>query len=156
MRGVRGLILMFAILAGGAVAHAVQPDEILTDAGQESRARALSVGLRCLVCQNQSIDDSDAPLARDLRVLVRERIKAGDSDAAVIDYVVQRYGDFVLLKPPFKPVTLILWGTPLAVLLGGLWLAMRAGRGGVPARKADDTLTDAEKVKLDALLGKDS
>ena len=156
MRGVRGFVLILAMLAGGAVAHAVQPDEILTDAAQESRARAVSAGLRCLVCQNQSIDDSDAPLARDLRVLVRERIKAGDTDAAVIDYVVQRYGDFVLLKPPFKPVTLILWGTPLAVLLGGLWLAMRAGRGSVPARKADDTLTDAEKEKLDALLGKDA
>ncbi len=155
MRRVRDFVLVVAMLAGGAVAHAVQPDEILNDAAQESRARALSAGLRCLVCQNQSIDDSDAPLARDLRVLVRERVTAGDSDAAVIDYVVARYGDFVLLKPPFKPVTLILWGTPLAVLLGGIWLAMRAGRAATPKRTADDTLSDAEKAKLDALLGKD-
>ena len=107
-------------------ARAVQPDEILPDAAQEHRARAISRGLRCLVCQNQSIDDSDAPLAKDLRLLVRERIKAGDDDQAVVDFVVARYGDFVLLKPPFKPSTLLLWLSPLVILLGGLWLGREA------------------------------
>lgn len=107
-------------------ARAVQPDEIMPDTSQEHRARVISGGLRCLVCQNQSIDDSDAPLARDLRLLVRERIKAGDNDAAVVEYVVARYGDFVLLKPPLKPETIILWLSPLAMLLGGIWLGLAA------------------------------
>jgi cytochrome c-type biogenesis protein CcmH len=98
-------------------AGAVQPDEVLDDPALEARARALSSGLRCLVCQNQSIDDSDAPLARDLRLLVRERLKAGDSDEEIIDFVVSRYGEFVLLKPRLLPRTWLLWfATPLVLL----------------------------------------
>ena len=93
-------------------AHAVQPDEIMTDPAKEARARDLSRELRCMVCQNQSIDDSDAPLARDLRLLVRERIAAGDSDRQVMDFLVARYGEFVLLKPRFEPHTLLLWLLP--------------------------------------------
>src|SRR5882757_400896 len=103
-----------AMAAGSALA--VQPDEILQDAKLETRARALSQELRCMVCQNQSIDDSDAPLARDLRVLVRERLTAGDSDSQVIDFLVARYGEFVLLKPRLSLHTLLLWLAPLAVL----------------------------------------
>ena len=101
------------------LALAVQPGEILADPKMEARARDISAELRCLVCQNQSIDDSDAALARDLRMLVRERLKAGDSDTQVRDYLVARYGDFILLKPPFKMETLLLWLTPFAVLLAG-------------------------------------
>jgi len=113
-------------IAGGALA--VQPDEVLPDPALEARARAISEGLRCLVCQNQSIDDSDAPLAKDLRLLVRERLKQGDSDKQVVDFIVARYGEFVLLKPTFSPHTLLLWlATPavFAVSLLLLWLAYR-------------------------------
>ena len=99
---------------------AVDPGEILKDPKLEKRARAISKGLRCVVCQNQSIDDSDAQLARDLRILVRNRILVGDSDTAVLDYVVSRYGDFVLLKPPVKGVTLVLWFGPVLITLAGL------------------------------------
>jgi cytochrome c-type biogenesis protein CcmH len=99
-------------MAGSSAACAVQPDEIMSDSAKESRARDLSRELRCMVCQNQSIDDSEAPLARDLRLLVRERIAAGDSDAQVIDFLVARYGEFVLLKPRLKPHTLLLWLLP--------------------------------------------
>jgi cytochrome c-type biogenesis protein CcmH len=99
---------------------AVDPGEILKDSKLEKRARAISKGLRCVVCQNQSIDDSDAQLARDLRILVRNRILVGDSDTAVLDYVVSRYGDFVLLKPPVKGVTLVLWFGPVLITLAGL------------------------------------
>src|ERR1700741_4508081 len=106
-------------MVGGPAAYAVQPDEIMADPVKEARARDLSRELRCMVCQNQSIDDSDAPLARDLRLLVRERIASGDSDNQVIDFLVARYGEFVLLKPRFEPQTLLLWFlTPLA-LSGG-------------------------------------
>src|SRR6185503_10579895 len=111
-------------LMGCPAAFAVQPDEIMADAGKEARARELSRELRCMVCQNQSIDDSEAPLARDLRLLVRERIAAGDSDNQVIDFLVTRYGEFVLLKPRFNPHTLVLWLLPPLALLGGgfaLW-----------------------------------
>ncbi len=110
------LLLLMPISAG-----AVDPGEILKDPTLEKRARAISKGLRCVVCQNQSIDDSDAQLARDLRVLVRDRIIAGDSDQAVVDYVVSRYGDFVLLRPPFKAATLVLWLGPVLIALGGLF-----------------------------------
>ena len=99
---------------------AVDPGEILKDPKLEKRARAISKGLRCVVCQNQSIDDSDAQLARDLRILVRNRILVGDSDTAVLDYVVSRYGDFVLLKPPVKGVTLVLWFGPILITFAGL------------------------------------
>src|SRR3982750_2482075 len=109
-------------------AHAVQPDEIMADPGKEARARELSRELRCMVCQNQSIDDSEAPLARDLRLLVRERIAAGDSNTQVIDFLVARYGEFVLLKPRFESHTLLLWLLPPFALLGGglaLWAHQR-------------------------------
>src|SRR5437870_7996793 len=119
-------VLSLAILSP---AIALGPDEVLSDAALEARARALSKELRCMVCQNQSIDDSDAPLARDLRVLVRERIARGDSDAHVIDFLVARYGSFVLLKPPFNTHTLLLWLLPpLALGAGTLALVLHARR----------------------------
>lgn len=130
---------------------AVQPDEVLSDPRLETRARALSTELRCLVCQNQSIDDSAAPLARDLRLLVRERLTAGDSDAAVKQYLVARYGDFVLLKPPFKSETLLLWVTPPAVLLVGGIGALLARRNRRTGRDAQP-LDEAETKRLDTLL----
>jgi cytochrome c-type biogenesis protein CcmH len=145
-----GFIFLAAI--GLSSAHAVQPDEVMADPAKEARARNLSRELRCMVCQNQSIDDSEAPLARDLRLLVRERIAAGDSDAQVVDFLVARYGEFVLLKPRFEPRTLLLWLVPPLVLLGGgaaLWVnARRRGKG------ASETtaLTPDEEAKLAALM----
>jgi cytochrome c-type biogenesis protein CcmH len=142
-----------ALLAASLVAApalAVQPDEILPNPQLESRARVISEQLRCLVCQNQSIDDSDAPLARDLRLLVRDRLKAGDSDAAVQDYVVHRYGEFVLLRPVVAWHTMLLWLGPAAVLLAGaagLLLARRKRTASAPA-----PLTAAEQARLQALL----
>ena len=127
---------LLATLAGAPLALAVQPDEILGDATLEARARALSRDLRCMVCQNQSIDDSDAPLARDLRVLVRERLTAGDSDEQVKDFLVARYGEFVLLKPPFEWHTALLWLTPVLALLAGalaIFAAVRRRRLGIIA-----------------------
>src|SRR5579859_3377583 len=113
------LLLVLLLGLAAASAWAVQPDEMLADPKLEARARAISRDLRCLVCQNQSIDDSDAELARDLRLLLRERLKAGDSDQQARQFLVDRYGDYVLLKPPFKTATLALWlGTPV-LLLGG-------------------------------------
>jgi cytochrome c-type biogenesis protein CcmH len=109
-------------------AYAVQPDEVLQDPALEARARAISEGLRCLVCQNQSIDDSDAPLAKDLRLLVRERLKAGDSDQEIADFIVARYGEFVLLRPRLSPHTVVLWFATPAVFAAALvliWLAYR-------------------------------
>src|SRR5256714_3401768 len=119
MRWLRLIAIVVWTLAASPFASAVQPDEILSDPVLEARARALSKELRCMVCQNQSIDDSDAPLARDLRILVRERLKAGDTDQQVIDFLVARYGDFVLLKPRFTSHTALLWLGPPAPLLGG-------------------------------------
>src|ERR1700676_4411433 len=114
------VILVVLALMGAAPLHAVQVDEILPDPALETRARAISHDLRCMVCQNQSIDDSEAPLARDLRLLVRERLKAGDSDTQVVDFMVARYGEFVLLRPRMSWHTAILWGAPLAILIAGL------------------------------------
>jgi cytochrome c-type biogenesis protein CcmH/NrfF len=128
----------------------VNPDEMLADPALEARARAISEGLRCMVCQNQSIDESDADLARDLRILVRERLKAGDSDRQVVDYIVSRYGEFVLLKPRLEPRTLLLWGAPLLLLLAGgafMIVAMRSRRS--PQTSA---LTADEQAALDAML----
>ena len=139
-----------ALLAALAVtpARAVEPDEILSDPALEARARSISEELRCLVCQNQSIDDSAAPLARDLRLIVREHLKSGDSDDAIRAYLVRRYGDFVLLKPPLAPETLLLWATPgLALLLGGATLLARRRPAG-----ASRPLTPDEQARVDALL----
>src|SRR5829696_6679239 len=124
----RFILAFIAALVFSAPAFAVQPNEVLKDPGLEKRAREISAGLRCLVCQNQSIDDSDAQLAKDLRLLVRERLVAGDTDTQVRDFLVLRYGEFVLLKPTFGTHTLLLWLTPALVLvLGGIgaYAAMR-------------------------------
>ena len=144
----RAALALVIVLASGA-ASAVQPDEVLSDPRMEARARNISSGLRCLVCQNQSIDDSDAPLARDLRLIVRERLKAGDSNDQVQDYVVGRYGEYVLLRPVLALHTLLLWLTPIAVLgLGalGIWRLARSRRVGTPQR-----LTAAEEAEIAAL-----
>src|SRR5436190_11294720 len=129
-------VLMLASVGLGP-ALAVTPDEVLKDPAEEARARALSTGLRCMVCQNQSIDDSDADLAHDIRVLLRERIAAGDSDEAVIGFLVARYGDFILLKPPVNAKTILLWAIPFATLaLGAVAVvatSRRRGRGDAPA-----------------------
>ncbi len=147
----RAFVILMMWLALHAPAFAVQPDEILKDPALEMRARALSKELRCMVCQNQSIDDSDAPLARDLRVLVRERLSAGDNDRQVMDFLVARYGDFVRLKPPFNVHTMLLWLGPLLILLaGGVGLVM-ALRRRQPANAVVEPLTDAEKRRLSDL-----
>jgi cytochrome c-type biogenesis protein CcmH len=132
-------------------AKAVEPDEVLKDPALEARARAISHGLRCLVCQNQSIDDSEAPLARDLRVLVRERLKAGDTDQQIEDFVVARYGEFVLLKPRLSPHTLILWfATPAVLLLGLLIIFLAYRRRSTGPRQ--EPLAPAEARRLKRLL----
>jgi cytochrome c-type biogenesis protein CcmH len=136
----------------GTPAFAVEPDEILADPALEARARHISAGLRCLVCQNQSIDDSNAPLARDLRLLVRERLKAGDSDAEVTQFVEERYGEFVLLRPPFNLSTLLLWLAPLLALLAAIAVGVRAFRQRRPAAAGAAPLTGAEEDKLRRLL----
>jgi cytochrome c-type biogenesis protein CcmH len=148
--------LTIALMAAPA-AHAVQPDEIMSDPGKELRARDLSRELRCMVCQNQSIDDSDAPLARDLRLLVRERIAAGDSDNQVIDFLVARYGQFVLLKPRFERETLLLWLLPpLVLVLGGLALWLQARRRSARSAEAVAGLTADEETRLAALMSADT
>ncbi|MBI4967896.1 MAG: cytochrome c-type biogenesis protein CcmH [Rhodospirillales bacterium] len=145
----RAALVLFLALSSAALA--VNPDEILADPAQEARARAVGRDLRCLVCQNQSIDDSDAGLARDLRIIVRERIKAGDSDSQIKDYLVGRYGDFVLLNPPFKPATWLLWLGPLVLAAIAAMVALafyrRAGR-----RAPERPLSEAEKKALEALI----
>lgn len=154
----RILVAMLALVFAPAFftpALGVQPDEIMPDAGLEARARAMSAQLRCLVCQNQSIDDSNAPLARDLRLLVRERLKAGDSDQAVMDYVATRYGDFVLLKPPFNAATLLLWLTPLLAMAAAVWLARASLRAANRGTENPEALTAAERKKLQDVLGSD-
>ena len=135
-------------------ALAVEPGEILKDAKLEKRARIISAQLRCLVCQNQSIDDSNAPLAHDLRVLVRERISAGDNDGEVFSYVVARYGDYVLLKPPFNAYTLLLWLTPFLVLFGASFLLYRNyhNRRAMTDAGGVAKLSDEEQAALDDLL----
>jgi cytochrome c-type biogenesis protein CcmH len=146
------LAALFACLMLLTPAYAVEPGEALADPSLEARARDLSADLRCLVCQNQSIDDSHAPLAKDLRLLVRERLSAGDSDDQVRSYLVQRYGDFVLLKPPLRIGTLLLWGAPLMLLLaGGFGLMMASRRRSAGAASA--ALSADEQARLDKLLG---
>lgn len=141
----------FAVLAS-VPALAVQPGEQLADPAQEARARELGAELRCMVCQNQSIDDSDAPLAKDLRLLVRERIKAGDSDGQILTFLTDRYGDFVLLRPRFRLETALLWLLAPAILLAGLvgygvWI-VRARRRAL----SEESLTEAERARVEALL----
>jgi cytochrome c-type biogenesis protein CcmH len=152
----RALILALALMLTAPAAHAVNPSEMLPDPKLESRARDISQGLRCLVCQNQSIDDSDAELARDLRVIVRERIKAGDSNEQVERFVVDRYGDYVLLKPPFKASTYLLWFGPLGLLLIAIAVAVNFyRRRGIAADAiaAPAKLSADEERKLKKLLG---
>ena len=146
-----GLLWLGLLLAPAA--HAVAPDEMLADPALEHRARDISAGLRCLVCQNQSIDDSDADLAHDLRVLVRERLKAGDSDSQVVDFIVARYGEFVLLKPRLGIRTMLLWAAPLMLLLAGGTFVFFASRHRRPSETA--ALTPEENAALDALLHRD-
>jgi cytochrome c-type biogenesis protein CcmH len=151
----RFLAIAFVLASLGlSAAHAVLPDEVMSDPAREARARNLSRELRCMVCQNQSIDDSEAPLARDLRLLVRERIAAGDSDAQVIDFLVARYGEFVLLKPRFERQTLLLWLVPPLLLIGGglaLWLHIRR-RVGSESAVAVPPLTADEEARLSVLM----
>jgi cytochrome c-type biogenesis protein CcmH len=131
----RWFLLCFLLLA--VPANAVQPDEILGDAKLEQRARDLSTGFRCLVCQNQSIDESDAPLARDLRILIRERLTKGDSDSQIRDFVVARYGEFVLLKPRLTASTAVLWATPFLIIIAGfIFILLRRKSSAVPAESA--------------------
>lgn len=151
-----GVVLLFGV---GASALAVQPDEVLKDPQLEARARALGRDLRCLVCQNQSIDDSDADLARDLRLLLRQRLVAGDSDVQAKQYLVDRYGDYVLLNPPFKATTLVLWLGPGALLLCGVWAAVIFYRRRGPAGEVGEAgfpLSDIEQRRLTKLLGKET
>ena len=161
MRWLRFLIVALA-LTWCAQARAVQVDEVLADPTLEARARVLSKELRCMVCQNQSIDDSDAPLARDLRILVRERLQAGDSDTQVLDFLVARYGEFVLLKPRFSGHTAILWLMPVIVLLIGAmtlivaWRRYRRRSNAAPAAAATgESLTAAEAAQLSRILQRD-
>jgi len=148
---IRRFFLLLALLVVASPALAVNPDEILPDPALEARARAISAQLRCLVCQNQSIDDSNAELARDLRLIVRQRIVDGDSDEAVINYVVSRYGEFVLLKPRLSLKTVALWGMPAILLLVGLFAAISYARG--TGRPAPQKLTSEEEARLDKLIG---
>ncbi len=141
------------LLALAAPAHAVQPDEVLADPVLEARARALSQGLRCLVCRNENIDESNADLARDLRLLVRERLTAGDTDAEVIAYLVDRYGEYVLLEPPATGSNLILWVAGpalLVVALGGAAVYLRRRR--TAADPVPAPLSDAERARLAEIL----
>ena len=151
------LLTVLVLLLGVVLpAIAVEPDEMLDDPVLEQRARALSVEIRCVVCQNESIDSSNADIARELRILVRERLVAGDSDQQVLDYLVARYGDFVLLRPPVKPETYLLWFGPLVVfLLGvvGVFFYFRRQPAATPAPQA---LSPEERARLARLLEEDA
>ena len=156
MKPILAWVLAIAVMLGSSAAYAVQPDEIMSDPAKEARARDLSRELRCMVCQNQSIDDSEAPLARDLRLLVRERIAAGDSDGQVIDFLVARYGEFVLLKPRLELHTLLLWLLPPLVLAGGgaaLWMhSRRRARSAAADDPSLFKLTTEEESRLEQLI----
>ncbi len=141
-------LTLAASLLAPLAAFALDPSEKLADPALEARARGVASELRCLVCQNQSIDDSDAPLAKDLRTLVREQLKLGMTDQQVRNFVVSRYGDFVLLRPPFKPETLLLWFAPLLALLGGAAAIWRAVRASAADDGAPTALSEAEREKL--------
>ncbi len=146
MRRLLRILALAALVLAPVFAHAVEPEEILPDPQLEARARAISTGLRCLVCQNESIDESHATLAHDIRVLVRERLLKGDSDQQIRDFLVSRYGNFILLKPPFEPSTYLLWLAPLLALLGGGGAIFLFARRNVPA--AAQALTPAEEARL--------
>ena len=148
----RSLILglFLALCAGPALA--VDPQEQLKDAVLEARAREISAGLRCLVCQNQSIDDSDAPLAKDLRLLVRQQLQKGESNKEVVDYIVARYGEFVLLKPRLHLNTILLWFAPIVLVLGGMLLASRVMRRPRHAESPARPLTPEEEAELQSVL----
>ena len=151
--GMRTLVAALCFLLFLTPVHAVEPGEILKDPTLEARARTISQELRCVVCQNQSIDDSNAPLAHDLRVIVRERLTAGDTDGQVLAFVESRYGEFVLLRPRFKLQTLLLWLTPLLLLSGAAIFLLRA-RARLPASSAKPLSADEQK-RLDELLAPD-
>jgi cytochrome c-type biogenesis protein CcmH len=148
------LIALLIALAAPTVALAVEPDEMLKDAALEVRARDLSSELRCLVCQNQSIDDSAAPLARDLRLLVRERLTAGDSDQQVLNFLVARYGEFVLLKPRFELHNLLLWGLPPVALVAGMIALFVTARRRQSANLQAPALSAAEQQRIATLVEK--
>jgi cytochrome c-type biogenesis protein CcmH len=147
-------IAMLLALFAAAPSHAVEPDEMLPNPALEARARAISEELRCMVCQNESIDESQAPLAHDLRVLVRQRIMAGDSDQQIINFLVSRYGEFILLKPPLSWNTLALWGAPPALLLFGIAMMIAIERRRRAARPAAEAakLSAAEEARLAQIL----
>lgn len=154
MKFLHALLLLVAILVSSQ-AWAVEPDEMLANPALEARARAISKQLRCMVCQNESIDESQAPLARDLRVLVRQRIMAGDSDSQIINFLVSRYGEFILLKPPLSWHTLALWGAPPALLILGILMIVvveRRRATGRPAFDAATHLSAAEEARLSEIL----
>jgi len=148
----QALMTLFVLLLASGPSPAVQPDEILKDSVLESRARNLSRELRCMVCQNQSIDDSEAPLARDLRLLVRERLTQGDTDQQVLDFLVSRYGNFVLLKPPLEWHTILLWGLPPAALIAGLVGLILKGRRKGPTASGTEALSQDEERRLSTLV----
>ena len=155
MKLVRAALIAAAVTLSSGAAVAVQPDEVLRDPAQEQRARELSRELRCMVCQNQSIDDSEAPLARDLRLLVRERIVAGDSNTQVMDFLVARYGEFVLLKPRLDSHTLLLWSLAPLLLIGGgiaLWRVNRRRNEADTLADAPPSLTPEEEARIAQLL----
>jgi cytochrome c-type biogenesis protein CcmH len=159
LKQIHACVLVLTLLMGSSAAFAVQPDEIMSDPAKELRARNLSRELRCMVCQNQSIDDSDAPLARDLRLLVRERIAAGDGDAQVIDFLVARYGEFVLLKPRLERHTLLLWLLPPLALAGGglaLWIYGRRRSQHAMLDPSLFKLTAEEEARLERLIASKS
>jgi len=149
--GARALCLALAVLASPAVA--VQPDEILDDPALEARARDISQGLRCLVCRNENIDDSNADLARDLRLLVRERLEAGDSDTEVVDYITDRYGEYVLLMPTTGGANWLLWAAGPLLFVGGLGLAaLYIRRRGQASEAGEGALSDEERARLERIL----
>jgi cytochrome c-type biogenesis protein CcmH len=152
MRALARIALLIALVAP-TVASAVTPEEILKDPALETRARNLSRELRCMVCQNQSIDDSEAPLAKDLRLLVRERLSNGDSDKQVLDFLVTRYGEFVLLRPPFELHTLLLWGVSPAMLLIGIFALIIMARRWQTVAPPSPPLSEAEQRRLSTLVG---
>lgn len=150
------LLGLLATLWFGSIAYAVEPDEMLKDPALEARARAVTQELRCVVCQNQSVDDSDAPLARDIRILVRERIAQGDSDEAARAFVVDRYGDYVLLNPPLRSDTLVLWFGPALLLASGLALAWFYIAGVRRTGAAAPPLTPSEEERVERILSEDA